>query len=63
QRIWAFSSLYVFGDGVCTTTDNASGANYFYGNRYCNGRVWVEVLAQWQGLAYDSAKNKSFFGN
>jgi phospholipase/lecithinase/hemolysin len=25
--------------------------------------VWVEVLAQWQGLAYVSANNKSFFGN
>ncbi len=63
QRTAAFSALYVFGDGVCTTTDNISGASYFYGNRYCNGRVWVEVLAQWQGLAYDSAKNKSYFGH
>ncbi len=63
QRTAAFSALYVFGDGVCTTTDNVSGENYFYGNRYCNGRVWVEVLAQWQGLAYDASKNKSFFGH
>jgi hypothetical protein len=63
QRTAAFSALYVFGDGVCTTTDNVSGEDYFYGNRYCNGRVWVEVLAQWQGLAYDASKNKSFFGH
>lgn len=62
QQAAAFSSLYVFGDGVCTTTDNPSSTRY-HGNRYCNGRVWVEVLAQWQGLAFDNAKNKSFFGH
>lgn len=62
----AFSSLYVFGDGVCTTTDNVQSfplsTNYF-GQRYCNGRVWVEVLAQRQGLSYDSNKNISYFGH
>jgi phospholipase/lecithinase/hemolysin len=60
----AFSSLYAFGDGVCTTTDNVSGpASLYYGNRYCNGRIWIEVLAQRQGLAYDPAKNWSYFGH
>jgi phospholipase/lecithinase/hemolysin len=58
-----FTSLYVFGDGMCTTTNNISGYPYYYGNRYCNGRVWVEVLAQWQGLAYNSNKNWSYFGH
>lgn len=62
QALRAFTSLHAFGDGVCTTTDNATSTRY-YGNRYCNGRVWLEVLAQWQGIAFDNARNKSFFGH
>ena len=58
----AFSSLYVFGDGASSTTDGPGGASYF-GRRYSNGRVWVEVLAQRQGLNYESNKNLSFFGH
>jgi hypothetical protein len=57
-----FTSIHVFGDGVCTTTDNTAGAGPLYhGNRYCNGRVWIEVLSQWQGLVYVEANNDSFF--
>ncbi len=59
--ISAYTSLWVFGDGVCTTTQGPGGSN-FYGNRYCNGRVWVEVLAEWQGLSYDADQNLSYFG-
>lgn len=59
----SFSSLYVFGDGVCTTTDNVPGSTYYHGNRYCNGRVWIEVLSQWQGLTYDATRNNSYFGH
>ena len=58
----AFTSLYVFGDGVCTTT-NGPGGSYYYGKRYCNGQVWVEVLAQRQGLTYESNKNWSYYGH
>jgi hypothetical protein len=58
-----FSALYVFGDGISTTTNNTSGLPYYYGKRYSNGRVWVEVLAQRQGLLYDSNKNWSYFYN
>lgn len=58
----AYTSLYVFGDGVCTTT-NGPGGVYYYGNRYCNGRVWVEVLAQRLGLTYNPNRNWSFFGH
>ena len=58
----AFTSLYIFGDGLSTTT-NSPGGSQFYGNRYSNGRVWVEVLAQRQGLVYESNKNWSFFGH
>jgi len=57
----AFTSLYAFGDGVSTTT-NSPGGSIYYGKRYCNGRVWIEVLAQWQGLTYVSNRNWSYFG-
>jgi phospholipase/lecithinase/hemolysin len=45
-----FTSLYIFGDGVSTTTNNPSAGQYYYGHRRSNGRVWVEVLAQQLGL-------------
>src|ERR1017187_3868921 len=54
----AFTSLYIFGDGVCTTTNyGVAPANLYYGKRNCNGRVWVEVLAQRQGLGANSITN------
>jgi phospholipase/lecithinase/hemolysin len=46
----AFSSLYIFGDGVSTTTNNPLAGPSYYGLRRTNGRVWVEVLAQELGL-------------
>ena len=46
----AFTSLYIFGDGVSTTTTNKSAGQYYYGLRRSNGRVWVELLAQQLGL-------------
>ncbi len=57
-----FTSLYTFGDGVSTTTNGPGGA-YYHGNRFTNGRVWVEVLAERQGVVFDSAKNWSYFGH
>ena len=43
----AFTSLYVFGDGVSTTTTNPVASSLpYYGLRNSNGRVWVELLAQ-----------------
>jgi phospholipase/lecithinase/hemolysin len=57
----AFKSLYVFGDSLSSTTDNSSGSPYYYGQRDSNGRVWVEVLAQRQGLVYDATKNNSYW--
>lgn len=43
----AFSSLYIFGDTVSTTsTNHASDAPLYFGGRFSNGRVWVELLAQ-----------------
>jgi phospholipase/lecithinase/hemolysin len=48
-----FSSLYVFGDTLSATADptDSLGPPYYYGYRFSNGRVWVEVLAQRQGVA------------
>ncbi len=59
----AFTSLYVFGDGASTTTDNTTGGGLYYGDRNSNGRVWVEVLAQRQGLTFNSNRNWSYFGD
>lgn len=60
----AYSSLYVFSDSVSTTTTTSNTpSSLFYGRRYCNGRVWVEVLAEQQGIPFSDAKNLSFFGH
>jgi len=56
-----FSSLSVFGDALSTTTNNPSVGSLYYGMRRSNGRVWVEVLAQRQGLNYDPNKNFSYY--
>jgi hypothetical protein len=58
-----FSSVYVFGDGVCNTNVPPTGTTPYYGNRYCNGRVWVEVLSAWQGETLMGANNVSYFGH
>jgi phospholipase/lecithinase/hemolysin len=60
----AFTSFFVFGDGLSNTATNSGAGQYYYGKRYTNGRTWVEVLAQMQGLPFDPLKNvNSFFGN
>jgi phospholipase/lecithinase/hemolysin len=59
----AFALLQVFGDGISSTTNNPAVGPYFYGQRFSNGRVWVEVLAQRQGLAFYHSNNWSYFGN
>ncbi|MBN2505923.1 MAG: hypothetical protein JXQ71_04445 [Verrucomicrobia bacterium] len=57
-----FTSLHVFGDGVCSTT-NGPGGCFYYGRRFTNGRTWIEVLAQRQGLPMDRVNNWSYFGH
>jgi len=55
-----FSSIYIFGDSISTTTTNTSASlfpNTYYGQRYSNGRTWVEVLAQRQRLGANSITN------
>ena len=43
----AFTSLYVFGDTTSTTlTNHGSIAYLYFGGRFSNGRIWVELLAQ-----------------
>lgn len=61
----SFSSIYVWGDSLsATATNNATGSttNYYYGGklRYSNGRTWVEVLAQRQGLGANSITNANW---
>jgi phospholipase/lecithinase/hemolysin len=57
----AFTSLYIFGDCLSTTADSPSPspAQDYYDTRDSNGRVWVEVLAQRQGLTIST--NWSYF--
>ena len=57
----AFTSLYVFGDSLSSTADGTG--SLYYGGRDSNGRVWVEVLAQRQGLTYDATKNNSYWNH
>jgi phospholipase/lecithinase/hemolysin len=68
----AFSSIYIFGDGVSTTTDNPFAGDTYYGLRRTNGRVWAEVLAERQGIPGNtisnvnwsySTNNWSYFGH
>lgn len=58
-----FTSIHAFGDSLSTTTDTPDPSDDYYGGRYCNGRIWIEVLAGWQGLSYVSSQNDSSFGN
>jgi hypothetical protein len=58
----AFTSMYVYGDGPCTTT-TGPGAPDYYGSRLCNGLVWVEDLASLQGITFDDSRNNSKYGN
>jgi phospholipase/lecithinase/hemolysin len=51
-----FSSIYIWGDSLSTTTSNSPSSQY-YGRRESNGRTWVEVLAQRQGLGANSTTN------
>jgi phospholipase/lecithinase/hemolysin len=57
----SFTSFYVFGDGTSTTTNNPYAGPSYYGQRYCNGRVWVEVLAQRLGLGANSVTNVNWY--
>jgi len=58
-----FTSIYAFGDGVCTTTASPAPASLYSGGRFCDGPVWIEKLSEFQGIAYDPNKNISFFGH
>lgn len=64
HSVAGFSSIYVFGDGVSNTNNAPTGtALNYYENRFCNGKVFVEVLSGWQGVTFDTSKNISNFGN
>ena len=63
----AFTNIYVFGDSLSATDDTITPAPgstepaSFHGLRWSNGRVWVEVLAQLQGIILYNTNNKSYF--
>jgi len=60
----AFSSIFIFGDALSATADTvnpAPGGSSYYGLRWSNGRVWVEVLAQRQGLVVTNSNNYSYY--
>ena len=66
-----FSSMYVFGDSLSAVTGGGtqypppagtSVDNYFSG-RFSNGRVWVEYLADLQGVSFRSNNDYSNFGD
>ncbi len=59
----AFTSFYVFGDGLSAASNKLPVGPWYYGDRWSNGRVWVEVLAQRQGLTFYFSNNISYFGN
>lgn len=52
-----FSSIYIWGDSISTTTNSYAPDSQYYGQRQSNGRTWVEVLAQRQGLGANSLTN------
>ncbi len=58
-----YTSIHAFGDSLSTTADSPAPSESFFGGRYCNGRIWIEVLAGWQDLPYVPAQNNSSFGN
>jgi phospholipase/lecithinase/hemolysin len=60
----AFTNIYVFGDSLSAGSVNAPVGPDYYGDRWSNGRTWVEVLAQRQGINFNLAANtNSEFGN
>ena len=57
---------------MCTTDSNTEFGSlpYYDWNdtpaataSFCNGRTWVQVISEWQGIPYDEGKNDSFFGH
>jgi hypothetical protein len=58
-----YTSIYVFGDGVSTTTAPGLPQNLYSGGRFCDGPVWGEVLSQSRSITYAPAKNISYYGH
>lgn len=58
-----YTSIYVFGDGVCTTTANPAPAELFHEGRFSNGPVWIEKISALRGVTYNASKNDSFVGH
>jgi len=61
----AYTALYVIGDSLSDTGNNAlaaGDARYWHGH-YSNGPMWPEMLSTLLGIKYSQANNKAFAGS
>ena len=61
----AYTALYVIGDSLSDTGNNAlaaADASYWHGH-YSNGPMWPEMLSTLLGITYSQANNKAFAGS
>ena len=66
----AFSSMYVFGDSLSAVSGGGTqyppppgtSVDNYWNGRFSNGRVWVEYLADLQGITLNTNNDFSLFG-
>jgi hypothetical protein len=70
-QAWAgFSSMYVFGDSLSAVSGGGTqyppppgtSVDNYWNGRFSNGRVWVEYLADLQGISLNTNNDFSWFG-
>ncbi len=65
-----FSSMYVFGDSISAVTGGGTqyppppgtSVDNYWNGRFSNGRVWVEYLADLQGMRFSTNNDYASFG-
>jgi hypothetical protein len=71
-QAWAgFSSMYVFGDSLSAVSGGGTqyppppgtSVDNYWNGRFSNGRVWVEYLADLQGIGFNTNDDYSCFGD
>jgi len=71
-QAWAgFSSMYVFGDSLSAVSGGGTqyppppgtSADNYWNGRFSNGRVWVEYLADLEGISFNTNDDYSCFGD
>jgi uncharacterized repeat protein (TIGR03803 family) len=66
----AYSSMYVFGDSLSAVSGGGmqyppplgTSVDNYWNGRFSNGRVWVEYLADLQGITLNTNNDFSWFG-